>query len=191
VSEIQNSKRRGWGFLLTVVGFLVSVAFVLVFQTDYVTLTAQFVDRHVLRGLDIHPPRPGEYVGAKLQPVLLVDHVGSPEYYEIEKAYQKIDLPPKTELTFLPQPFRAGWIELRPGQNGMGVEVIMWPRACRDDGCRHDLLVRSPEGLQLFAKVYAFRLALTDRYKNGLRVLADVDGTRFFWWDGENYVLAE
>lgn len=191
MSENQNSKRRGWGILLTVVGFLLSVGFVLVFQTDYVTLTAQFVDRHVIRGLDIYPPRPGEYVGAKLEPVVLVDHVGSPDYYEIEKAYQKIDLPPKTELAFLPQPFRVGGIGLRPSPNGLSVEVIMWPRACRDDGCRHDLLIRGPEGLQLFARVHAFRLAVTDRFKNGLRVLADVDGARFYWWDGENYVLAK
>jgi hypothetical protein len=177
--------------LFTVAGFLLSVAFVVVFRTDYVTLTAQFVDRHVVRGLDIYPPRPDEYVGTKLEPVFLVDHVGSPEYYEIERAYQKIDLPPKTELVFLPQPFRAGATELRPAPDARSVEVIMWPRACRDDGCRHDLLIRGPEGLRLFARVHAFRLAVTDRFKNGLRVLADVDEARFYWWDGENYVLAK
>lgn len=169
-------------------GFALSVAFVLVFRTDYVTTTANFFDKHFLRGLDFFPPRPGEFAGAIRTPVVLVDHVGSPEYYEIESAYENIELPPGVKLSFLPQPFRAGVVAMRQHGESDETTVIMWPSGCHEDGCRHDLLVRDGSKLRLLAKVFAFELATTDRFKNGYRILAELDGSRYFWWDGDQYV---
>ncbi|WP_273145299.1 DUF4431 domain-containing protein [Oceanicaulis alexandrii] len=176
--------RRIFWLAVPIIG---SVAIYLTLGEDINSYIARFIDRHFIRGIDIQPLTLEE-AGTIDFEVIELHGGGSAEHYDIANAYQRAALPAGEELSWPETRYRIDWLQLRlAGEENDPYEyVVLWPRHCRADGCRYDIIERRNGRSDLVDTIYATRLRASNYFKNDYAVLSDIDG-RVFWWDGDRY----
>lgn len=187
---------------MTVAGFLKRVALLFVPAALSITLyifigedinayIARYIDRHFIRGVDIQPLTASEVEGLTFEPVRMRDG-GSAEHYDIANAYQRAPLPAGERLTWPDTRYRLDWLRVQfsADANTPFDYIVLWPRHCRADGCRYDIIESRRGRSDLIDTIYANHLLVSDYFKNGYIVFADVDG-RVFWWNGDRYVNSD
>ncbi len=164
-----------------------SVAIYLTLGEDINSYIARFIDRHFIRGIDIQPLT-SEEAGTINFEVIEMHGAGSAEHYDIANAYQRAALPAGEQLSWPETRYRIDWLQLRlAGEVSDPYEyVVLWPRHCRADGCRYDIIERRDGRSDLIDTLYATQLRASNYFKNDYAVLSDIDG-RVFWWDGDRY----